>query len=436
MPIDYETKQPPNSNKARQQQPSKSNPQVLACLLATLGIGAVYAASLHLPGGDTDGAHYLAMASGHEAMKPFAFRFLAPDVARLFAHLTGSSPDHGLLILGMLSGWVLFYGVLSLVLGRRHGLAVAVVLLLTPFWLRSFVDYQLPDLPHAALVIVYLLLLRRRWWAGASFVLVLLYLTRESTLLLAIVAIPVLWRLVSRRAGLMHAAAALVGMAGSKFVSRHALPNHQNMNDTLYMIAKIPWNLSRNVFGLTLWTNTLPIAPPVRVWNLPHWIHAGDVHQIGYSPYFIGYQIFTFCTVLTSFGVGLCLVLCLWWRVPLRALLPRDQPYLCIAALYGAAAYFLAPMLGAGETRLLDYGWPLFLVFLPAALIALWSAAPRWAVYTLVALDFIDAWIDLVWQSFGFLYIHKVPIIVCCNIVAAWLLLRSLPKPSATIAFD
>ncbi len=408
----------------------------LAILLATLAMLAVWTAAQHLPAGDRDGQYYLAMANGQREMKPFAFRFFAPAAARMVAHITGSSADHAFLLLGLLSGWVLFYGVLSLVLRRRQGVWFALVLTFIPFWLRTFIDYQLPDLPHAALCMVYLLLLRRRWWGWASVTLAVMYFTRESTLLIALIAIPVLWRLAGRRAGLLQLAALAIGMAGSKLAARHALPNHQNMNDTLYMIGKIPWNLSRNIFGVALWSNTLQILPPARVWNLPHWIHAGGIHQVGYSGYRWDYQVFTLGTILSSFGIGFCILLCLLWRTPLRALLPRDQPYLYIAALYGAAAYFLAPMLGAGETRLLDYGWPLFLVYLPAAMVTVWRNAPRSVLYALVALNFIDAWTDLAAKLLGIPYNQEMRVFLACNLIAAWLLLKTKPRIRRAIAFD
>ena len=407
----------------------------LAVLLATLATLAVWTAIRHLPG-DTDGQHYLAMANGHRAMKPFAFRFLAPAVARILARFAGISADRALLILGLLSGWTLLYGVLSLVLRRRHGLWLALVVALLPFWLRAFIDYQLPDLPHAALCMVYLLLLRSRRWAWAAVLLAVMYLTRESTILIALIAVPVLWRLAGRRAGLMQLAATAAGIAGSNFAARHALPNHQNMNDTLYLIGKIPWNLSRNIFGVLLWSNTLPLAQPVRVWNVPPWLHAGGIHQVGYVAYIWGFQAFTFGTILSSFGIGFCVVLCLLWRRPLRALLPRNQPWLCIAALYGAAAYFLAPMLGAGETRLLDYGWPLFLVYLPAVMIAVWRNAPRWAVYALIGLNLIDAWTDPVAKRYGLPYNPEVPVFLVCNLLAAWLLLKYSSRSTAPLSFD
>jgi hypothetical protein len=147
---------------------------------------------------------------------------------------------------------------------------------------------------------IYLILLRRRWWGWAAAMLALMFLARESTVLIAAVAVPVLWWLAGRRVALVQFAGTLVGLAASKFVTRHALANQHNINDTLYLIGKIPWNLSRNVFGLTLWTNTLQPTVPIRIWNVPHWLPLGSIHRIGYGSYDWVYQVYTAVQLLTS----------------------------------------------------------------------------------------------------------------------------------------
>jgi hypothetical protein len=384
-------------------------------------------ASVH-PDAEPDSSQYEAMAAGRTVMKPFAFRVLEPAAVRLFAAATGRSTAEGFLVVGLVSGWVLLCGVLYPVLERRHtGLIILLVLL--PFWLRNFNDYFLPDLMHAALCMVYLMFLQKRWWGWASVMLPVMFLTRESTILLAVIAVPALWWLAGRRAGLMQLAGVVTGLAASKFAARHAMGNQHNINDTLYLLGKIPWNLSRNVFGITLWTNTLPVLPPIRVWNVPHWIHLGGIHQIGYSAFDWTYQLSTSVQLLTSFGLGTCVVLCLVLRTPLRRLLPRDEPYLCVAAIYGVIAFLIAPVLGAALTRLFDYGWPLFLVYLPAVMPRIWRNWPVWTLSVLVGLHLISAWL----RSIGETYFHfglgyEFAALLGCNLLALWLLWKASSK--------
>jgi hypothetical protein len=405
---------------------SKKSARWLAAVLATMVMLAGLKYLKYFPYVDTDSSHYQAMANGKTEMKPFAFRVLDPAIARSFSDVTGKSTDVGFLVVGLVSGWLLLYGVLSPVLERRQGTWLALVLILMPFWLRNFANYFLPDPLHAALVMVYLVLLRRRWWGRASVLLIFMFLARESTLLVALIAAPVLWWLVSRRAALMQLGGALVGMAVSKLVARHALPNQHNINDTLYMIGKIPWNLSRNVFGVTLWTNTMPLLQPIHVWNVPHWMHTGGIHQMGYSAFDSIYPLVTSVRVLTSFGLGVCAVICLLWRIPLRQLLPREEPYLCISAIYGAVTFLLAPMLGASLPRLCDYGWPLFLLYLPAVMPRVWRNWPVWTIVILIGLHLITAWIEVIqlWIIHSNI-VACLLILISVNVVAGGLILRT-----------
>jgi hypothetical protein len=395
----------------------------IAALLATVTMLGVWKLASAFPYVDTDSFHYRAMAEGKPAIKPFAFRVLEPAMVRTFAHISGKSMDEGFLIGGLLSGWTLLCGVLLLVLEQRQNSWLVLALIPLPFWPETFRDYFLPDLFHAALVMLYLLLLRKRWWGWAAVMLVPMFLARESTLLVVAVAVPVVWWFVSRRAALMQLAGALSGMAASKLAARDALPNQQHINDTLYLIGKVPWNGAKNLFGLVLWSNTSPGLPPVRVWNVPHWLPLGGVHQVGYSTFEVNYPVLTAILILGSFGLGSCVAFYLVLKTPLRQLLPREEPYLCIAAIYGAVTFLASPMLGATLPRLVHYGWPLFLVYLPAMMPRLWRNWPVWTVIALLVMNIVVAWADTIRLLFFRPYLGgELILLLVCNGVAAWLL--------------
>ena len=397
----------------------------IAALLATVTMVGVWKLASAFPYVDTDSLHYRAMAEGKPAIKPFAFRVLEPAMVRVFAQSTGRSMDEGFLIGGLLSGWTLLCGVLLLVLEQRRNSWLVFALIPIPFWPETFRDYFLPDLFHAALVMVYLLLLRKRWWGWAAVMLIPMFLARESTILVAAVAVPVLWWLVGRRAAFIQLAGALSGMVASKFAARDALPNQQHINDTLYLVGKVPWNAAKNLFGLVLWSNTSPGLPPVRVWNVPHWLPLGGVHQVGYSAFEVNYPVLTAILILGSFGLGSCVALCLVARKPLEQLLPKEEPYLCIAAIYGAVTFLTSPMLGATLPRLIHYGWPLFLVYLPAMVPRLWRNWSIWAVCGLLAVHLVVAWADTIRLLFFRSDLgRELIILLICNCGAAWLLLR------------
>jgi hypothetical protein len=414
MQTEDEPDQPVRVGITRRRQQRLWSARWITALLATLTLLAMWRFASVRPYVDTDAFHYQTMAEGKPAMKPFAFRVLEPAMARLFANVTGKPAADGFLAVGLLSGWVLLYGVLRPVLERRQNMWLAVVLILMPFWLRNFTNYFLPDL-------------MRRWGLAAA-MLPVMFLARESTLLIAVIAVPTLWRLVGRRVGLVQLAGTLVGMTASKFAARHALANQHNINDTLYILGKIPWNASRNIFGITLWTNTLPVLHPVRIWNVPHWLPLGGIHQVGYSEFSWLYPMLTSIFLLTSFGLGSVVAICLVWRTPLRRLLPREEPHLCIAAIYGAVTFLMSPMLGAALPRLFDYGWPVFLIYLPAMIPRIWRNWPVWIVSLLVGLHLIAAWTEMVRLNLfrsSFSVSNEFAVLLACNLIALWLLCRT-----------
>ena len=397
---------------------------VVAALLVTLVallLWHVVGDMRNTPPADADS--YRAMASGHNAIRPFANRVLAPFLAHNLGRITASSDDTGFFVLGLVSLWAMLYGVLSPVLRGPQSLGFACALCFMLFWKQSFSDYFLPDLLHAALLMVFMAFLRRRWWALSAAMLLPMYLARESTLLVSLIAVPILWRLVGRRVGLLFLGASLTGLAVSKFATRHGLPNIHGLNDTLYMVGKIPWNLSKNVFGITVWVNTDPLPTPPHLWQLPHWIHLDRIHQIGlYSPSSFTPGV-TLIGMLLAFGLGPCVMACLLLRVPLRRLLPRTEPYLWVAAIYGGVAYLLAPALGTGVIRLAGYGWPLFLVYLPAMMPRIWRLWRPWQVLCLLVLHLGPYWI--LPRGWGHMPWHLAMILGVCDALAFALLLRA-----------
>jgi hypothetical protein len=426
MQTQDEANQSMSAGVTRPIQRSQWSARWMAALLATLTLFAFWMFVSNHPYVDADSFHYRSMADGKPAIKPFAFRVLEPAMTRVFANVTGRPTADGFLIVGLLSGWVLLYFVLRPMFERRQNVWLAPALILLPFWLRNLTNYFLPDLMHAALCAVYFGLLRAKQWGMAAAMLPVMFLARESTSLIAVIAVPLLWWLVGRRVGLLQLIGALVGMTASKFAARHALANQHNIEDTLYMIGKIVWNGSRNVFGMTLWTNTLPVFPPTRIWNVQPWLHLGGIHQVGYSEFSWVYPILTSMFLLTSFGLGSLLAICLVWRRPLHELLPREEPYLCIAAIYGAAAFLMSPMLGASLPRLFDYGWPLFLVYLPTMIPRVWRNWPVWTVSLLLGLHLITAWTETIRLTFfPFNFVIEFALLLGCNLTALLLLWRT-----------
>jgi hypothetical protein len=106
--------------------------------------------------------------------------------------------------------------------------------------------------------------------------------------------------------------------------------------------------------------------------------------------------------------------------------LPKDEPYLCVAAIYGVATFLMAPMLGAALLRIFYYGWPLFLVYLPATMPRIWRSWQVWPLSVLAGLHLITAWIDPIrGRYFNSNVGYELVIVLGANIVALWLMSKA-----------
>ncbi len=159
----------------------------------------------------------------------------------------------------------------------------------------------------------------------------------------------------------------------------------------------MPWNLAKNFLGLEAWANLNPSCG-TPIWH--HAVHLGPLHDIGYCAIQPQYPIRLVAYALATFG----LLPLLLWRVG-QAPDPTPPPNLLtrFCLLYGLAAYLMAGLLGYSVQRLYGYGWPAFLVALPALAGSRWRSL-RWLL-AFLALHFTASWlewrVDKVWLLAG-----------------------------------
>ena len=370
---------------------------ILAVLLAALTTAAL---TLHLPHAPllvADSSWYLAIAAGQHAavIKPFAYRVLGPWIAAFLAKEFSTSIDSGFRILAEASLFTLVLGVLCLVrAARRQAFLFAAVLLLW-FWADLLTDYYLPDLLHAALLAMLLLLLARGRHVAAAALLVPMFLTRESTVLAAVVLVVLVWRQLRPRTALIYAAASAIGLAASKLAAGESPSNIHGLSDTAYLIGKVPWNFSKNVLGRPLWTNTLPECTPLVVHHLPPWLHLGAITSVGMCSFESSQILLTGTVWLSIFGVAPVVFLFLLRSVPRKGLTAAERTMMLFCMVYGGFSFVVGPALGASVSRLVSYGWPAFLVFVPCALSCCWNGSRLQALLLLllqIAAVFLPWW--------------------------------------------
>lgn len=313
------------------------------------------------PFGIPDQEHYVEMANGRGALvpQPFASRPLAPLLARVLSHLGHMPVEQSFVWLGWISLLTTLLVVFALAMRTAAPRWVALAIAITPFWPELLHTLALPDPLSAALLCGLLLCLaaKRPLLAAAS--LGPLMVARESTSLVLVCLLLVGWRQLRWRGGLVAVAAVAIGATVVRAISAGVAGNPEHLPTSLYLAAKVPWNLVRLV-GIVPWSNLYPYLCPVPVAQIT--VHLGPLRGLGVCSVSSIPPQMAALAWLSTFGL-LPLLLFVLWRGRKRGETLDLLSRFCL--VYGGLSCVLAPLLGTGYSRLFGYAWPLFFVALP-----------------------------------------------------------------------
>ena len=327
---------------------------------------------------DVDSQHYIEIAEGriYNVIKPFSNRILHPIVAGTIAKVAHFSTELSFLTIGILALVVLLTAVFLVTKASSSRPTVIIAFLLTPFLVGLFQQYYLPDMFHAAILGLFFLCLGRNklWWTLA--LLFLLYITRESTILLSLTValISVYKRWWRTLLGIIIVTC--LGITVSTYASSLGQPNIHATSDLVYMLGKIPYNFLKNIFGIVLWTNTMAANSPTTFPNtplltvaVPSWLPFGAIHNVGFYTFAPLYPFSTVNTLLTTFGALPVLVLLDLARFRRNMFNSHNaSPIIMAALMYGLLSFFVGTSIGASVSRLVGYGWPAFWIASPLLL--------------------------------------------------------------------
>jgi hypothetical protein len=331
---------------------------IICCLLCGM-YSLSNAESVYVAG---DARFYIAMASGDysQVMQPFASRQLGALLVTGCMRLLHCSVETGFLIEGTASIVFTLVAIYYLALKTTAPRWLLFAMAFVPFWNFLLQDLVLPDLWYSALLALMLLILEEEHMLAAALMMFPLMLSRESTVLTLACFLFACWK---RLRWTDRVAAVLSTVAGSivvKQLAMRAQPNSENLPASLYMLAKVPWNLMNNVFGLVPWSNVNTQFCSVPRWAIP--VHLGPVQGIGVCGFSITGWVLVSEAVLSEFGLLPLLLGFLWWR---GRKLGASSILLRFTLVYGVASLVLAPVLGTWAARLIGYAWPIFFVALP-----------------------------------------------------------------------
>ena len=312
---------------------------------------------------------YLQMAKGnyHQAYYYYAGRVLHPFVVHQLARLLNTSDYDSIFRCLTYGSLIALYGLVELYLVIADGCEAAawfaLPLLATPPLIAGLGYYYIQDLFFVTLCALFFLIMRFSLWLSLP-ILLLLHLTRESTILLslALIVTSVSERRIGIAAGVLAVAA--FGVAVTNHFVHQALPNKHGLSTLLFDGLKMLYN-GAHTFGLVFWTDT----NAAQIERSPIWtidVHFGNIRRLGFCGFDASYPALTFLVMSSAFGI---LPLCFTirsirdnWRSRLATLDLRT------AALYGAVAYAITPLIGSWTSRYVLYAFPLFWMTAPLAL--------------------------------------------------------------------
>jgi hypothetical protein len=346
-----------------------------------------------------DSIAYRAMALGHfdEVPGTIAGRFLHPAFVRFVSWASGLNVDQAFFAVALVTLAILV-GTTAWILRTATGFGALVLpLLFTPVLVGDmFRLYYCQDLFYAALLSCFFVaLLKGRKWL-ALILLFPLFLTRESTILLAIVWGGTAWcesdaLLAGACVGVM-----LAGLAVSRTFAALGVPNIHHTSELVFLALKPPFDSLRNLFGVILVPDEMKgmagfSCPPAIFVHLPKLLRYGSTREFGICRPDPGIPLHTLTLWLSLFGIGPALVWAFLKRYGYRALADSPQ-WLKVAALYGLSSFLIAPAVSFWLKRDIGYAWPLFWLAAPALFATFRSAAPR-VVGALLVENLVACWV-------------------------------------------
>jgi hypothetical protein len=346
-----------------------------------------------------DSTAYRSLALGRFGDVPGSIsgRFLHPMVARFVSWVTGLSIDDAFFLVGLIALAVLI-SIVAWIMKQTTGFGGLVLpLLLTPLLSEEmFGLYYCQDLFYAALLSCFFLALSKERSRLALCILFILCLTRESTIMLALVWAAVAWFESDCRVVAASIAIMIAGLFVSRTFASMGIPNVHHTNELVFLALKPPFDLLRTIFGIVLVPDEVKgmrgfTCTPVTTVHLPRILRYGFTKDFGICRPDLAIPLHTVTLWLSLFGVGPAVLWALF-RSRGRHLFADGPQWLKLALIYGLLSFLIAPGVSFWLERDIGYGWPAFWLASPALLSMFPPCAGQIAVLLLLA-NFAASWI-------------------------------------------
>lgn len=354
--------------------------------------------SVNLKDAGHDSQWYIRMAEGRvsETIEPYSGRFLYPFLAGWLDKSFPLDIGQSFFLLATIS--LFFFLITNFHIFKK---TVELPFLIIPlFFLPSIIwisrEIFLPDIFYFFLTALFFLFLFRKMEAMSLVALFLLFLTRESTALLGLIFIIFSWFRSKRALSLVAVVVMLISLYTTGFISDMGEPNVHGLGSFAYLPLKLFYNFSANALGIKLWVNTYAFCEPTIRMALPHLGFLGDIREVGVCGFYPSLPLDTFLALITVFGVAPLVFFYVFFK-KIKFILREAPFWLSLAAIYGAAHYFVGIPAGTSVGRIVGYGWPALLLALPL-LTKNYFDTDRNFIIKLSLVQFLVAWLPFVIQ--------------------------------------
>jgi len=391
--------------------------------LLNVAIGITY-------GGDSP--WYIAMAEGHfsEIIEPYAGRFLHPFLVGQVSQILSLDIFHSFWIISILS-LLFFFGIITVFLrDTLRSPLLLIPLFLTPYFFNTLREVFQPDAFYIFLTALFLLALFYRKECFALIVLFLLFLSRESTLLLGVIFIIVSWIRSRRLLAVAALIVVIVALFTSGFIRDLGQPNIHHLSSPVYLAMKLSYNFLTNVFGIIPWANTYDTCVPAFRFSLPASFPAGNIHEVGFCGFDFSLPIHSLITLLSVFGIA-PLVLFFVLVKRFRFLLRESAFWVVTALSFGFFLYFLGIPAGTGIERIVGYAWPPFVLLAPLFVSSFFLITKRF-VLLLSVLHLLVAWLPFIVQRIAHYTLSSGIFSLFCILLVYFFTFRIINKQGMT----
>lgn len=348
-----------------------------------------------------DSIAYRALALGRFGDVPGSIsgRVLHPAFVRFVSWAAGLNIDQAFLVAALIA-LALLIGTVAWTVRQVTGSGALVLpLLFTPVLVdEMFGLYYCQDLFYAALLGCFFVTLIKGRTRLAPVFLFPLYLTRESTILLAAVWASIAWFESDFLIVGICVAVTIAGLLVSREFASLGAPNIHHANEFVFLALKPPFDLLRNLLGIVLVPSemrgmpgfTCPLAHMV---HLPWYLRYGFTNQFGICYPEPQIPLHTFTLWLSLFGIGPAVVWAFLGRNNGWRDLVDSPLWLKLATTYGLLAFFIAPAVSFWLERDIGYAWPVFWLAAPALFMMVCPVATHGVVAALLLENLAACWI-------------------------------------------